>query len=382
MESQKLKQLYQSLVLKRDLSDPDTLKADYEEIKGLSLKEKELKDEDLYRFYQLVLRYDFREICELIRTDLFISLTSFPKRLSTISKTLETLFAQTVRCDRIVLWLTEEEFENKESQIPAELKAYVKAGKLSIEWSDLNLRPHNKYYHSMHKYPDSIIVTVDDDLYYPEDLIEKLYLSYLEYPKYVSASRVHLMMFDKEEKLIPYVRWIKEVDYCIHKPAMQLFATGTGGVLYPPHILDESLIDYHVFNDFCPTADDYWLKVIELLSDVPVVLARKHSVFGMTEGSQEVSLLSINVMRNGNDKQIKGVYKWIDETYHKDMIAEKVLHSGTGEYLNDPDTVIECLIRERRKLKLEIDRLVKENKELKEKQPEKNKSILARLLNK
>ena len=374
---EKLKHLYQSIVLDRNLTDPDT----YQEIRELSLTGKELKEEDLYRFYQLVRRYDHEEMSTLLKTELIVSLTSFPKRLDMISKTLETLFAQTVRCDRIVLWLAEEEFEDKEKQIPSQLKEYVREGKLSIEWSDINLRPHNKYYHSMHKYPDSIIVTVDDDLYYPDDLVEQLYLSYLEYPEYVSASRVHLMLFDKKEKLIPYVRWIKEVDYCIHKPAMQLFATGTGGVLYPPHVFDEKLIDYHVFHDFCPTADDYWLKVMELLCDVPVVLARKHSVFPMTEGSQEVSLLSVNVMRSGNDKQIDGVYKWIEETYHKDMIAEKALHSGIGEYLNDPDTVIECLIRERRKLKLEIDRLVKENKELKEKQSGGKKSIFAKLLN-
>ena len=126
---------------------------------------------------------------------------------------------------------------------------------------DKNLKPHLKYFYAMQKYRDYIVVTVDDDIVYPKDMLESLYNSYKKNPMVVSARRVHRIKKDANGKILPYKKWDYECR-TVTSPSLELFATGVGGVLYPPDILkisDENLTDiYNVL-----TADDIYLKYIE-----------------------------------------------------------------------------------------------------------------------
>ncbi len=49
---------------------------------------------------------------------IIISLTSFPERMDEIHYALYSLLTQTFKPDMLVLWLGEEQFPNKESDIP------------------------------------------------------------------------------------------------------------------------------------------------------------------------------------------------------------------------------------------------------------------------
>ena len=45
---------------------------------------------------------------------------------------------------------------------------------MKIEFKDEDLRSHKKYYYTIKEYPDDIMITVDDDIFYRSDMIAKL----------------------------------------------------------------------------------------------------------------------------------------------------------------------------------------------------------------
>ena len=161
----------------------------------------------------------------------------------------------------------------------------------------------------MQEYPESIIITIDDDIYYEKDMIETLVKSYKKYPYAISALRVHRIITNKFGEIMPYSNWIKEDDTALDRPAFNLIATGCGGVLYPPRCLNEIAFNKLKIIKSCIEADDLWLKVMELLNNKPVVLARKHRKINVIEDSQDLALWKENVNYRPNKDGISSYYK-------------------------------------------------------------------------
>ena len=57
--------------------------------------------------------------------ELIVSLTSYPARIPYIKYTLYTLLMQSYKPNQILLWLSKEEFPNKEKDLPQELLEFV-----------------------------------------------------------------------------------------------------------------------------------------------------------------------------------------------------------------------------------------------------------------
>jgi hypothetical protein len=101
---------------------------------------------------------------------------------------------------------------------------------IEIIYSDINIKSHNKYYHTMCKYPNDVIITIDDDVIYPQTFIEDCINAYTKFPTAINAGRVHKIKYN-DGKLLPYKLW--EWDYK-GEYSPDLFFTGVGGVVYPP----------------------------------------------------------------------------------------------------------------------------------------------------
>ena len=112
---------------------------------------------------------------------LVVSLTSSPARLGTLDQTLATIYNQTLQADEVVLWLAREQFPELEGNIPEALLRLVEENKLTVRWCD-DLKPHKKYFYALQEYREDLIVTIDDDLLYPEHMLENLYRSWLRHP--------------------------------------------------------------------------------------------------------------------------------------------------------------------------------------------------------
>ena len=215
----------------------------------------------------------------VVNPQLIVSFTSYPARIHAVPKVLESLYAQTMQPNKILFWLAEGQFPNREADLPQQLVDDAAAGKFELRWCD-DLGSHKKYFYAMQEFPDDIIVTVDDDIIYHPHTIQTLYRSYLKFPQAVSTIETTLCLFDDDGELLPYSLWPYPFVKMIGKPTMQLAAIGKGGVLYPPHLLDARVFDKKSMLKLCtsshiPSGDDLWLKMHEAFCDTPVVLASK-----------------------------------------------------------------------------------------------------------
>lgn len=230
-----------------------------------------------------------------------VSLTSYKSRFPILPKSIGSLLNQTVTPERICLAIDEEDMPYITSYI-SELQ---KSGVIEILVGDKSLGPHNKYLHAMRKYPNKPIITVDDDMVYKSDALERLYKLYLKYPKCVCARRAHLIKYDKEGKPLSYRKWINQCQDVL-TPSMDLFATGVGGVLYPPNTFNWAAEDIQLMRTCA--ADDVFLKKYENNLGIPTVITGDiKDVDTMIKdfNAQNTALMKANVYKNRNDDYIR-----------------------------------------------------------------------------
>ena len=140
-------------------------------------------------------------------TRVIVSLTSYPARIETVHLAIESLIAQSVKPWKIVLWLSKDEFPSGRVSLPPRLTALENDSLFEIEWVEKNYRPYNKLVHALRKYPDCAIITVDDDLLYPSDMVERLLAAHEKYPEFIKAMRVRTMTA-KAGKVQPFLDWL------------------------------------------------------------------------------------------------------------------------------------------------------------------------------
>lgn len=337
----------------KDFSAPDAAKfyqASHEcfnKIEFANFSQESFRSLSRYLEFCTVKKHDYETMKRMVNRRLIVSLTSYPRRIGTVAKALETIYAQTRKADEVVLWLAEEQFPGKEADLPQDLVQLIDQKRLAVRWCE-NLMPHKKYFYALQEYRDDLVVTIDDDLMYSKDTLAALYKSYLLYPDAVSAVRAHLILVSERNQVMPYDTWPKEIDICIHEPCMQLMATGGAGTLYPPNLYRTDFFDREVIQKICPLADDLWLKAMQLLSDVPVVLARPFEPLCYLPGTQEEALRQMNVSQNRNDVQLAKITEWLDERFSPDIFVRKLTEPNLGTDIHGMETVTYYLDKDRR----------------------------------
>ena len=239
---------------------------------------------------------------------LVCSLTSFPARIDEIWVCIETIFRQTVKADEFVLWLATPQFP--EHQIPESLQRCVEKG-LTIRWVDEDLRSHKKYYYVLQEYKDADIVLLDDDLYYPDQLLENLLGMARRHPQSICATRVHKMTY-AGGSLNPYGKWTHNYNPRKEQSSNDFFFTSGAGTLIPSGIMPLDTFNKEVFKEICFLADDVWLNMLARKVGIEVFTNDKYDKDEISIGhSQGVKLVSDNVADGGNDKQIKAVMDYL-----------------------------------------------------------------------
>ena len=250
------------------------------------------------------------------KVNLVVSLTSTDKRIKYILPTLYSLVSQTRKPDLIVLWL------GRNKAYPKGMLSKIRETGILIRFRE-DLGPNTKYYYAFREYGKDVVITADDDIIYHKDMTEELYRSYLQYPDAVIARRVHKIRFDRDRKPVRYKDWIWEYRDAV-SPAHYLFATGTGGVLYPPGIPGSKFRENRDFLKVCPKADDIWLKFCELKNGIRVFAVpdggfHKDSVNLRT---LKTSLAEKNIDRGRNDRYSRFCAQYFG---FKDDLCERIL---------------------------------------------------------
>lgn len=194
--------------------------------------------------------------------DIIVSLTSYPKRTGTIWITLESLLRQTVKPDRIILWLAEDQYPNK--ALPESLQSLQKRG-LTIRWCD-NLMSHKKYFYVMQENPESNIITADDDSFYPPFFIERLIQMHKTHPLDIVCLTAQTM--GANYRVVP-TAWpgIEKQEIV---SSFKISINSGSGALFPPHSISPKAFDKDKIKALCPYADDLWLTVMAHINSTPI----------------------------------------------------------------------------------------------------------------
>lgn len=236
---------------------------------------------------------------------LIVSLTSYGRRLYDVAYTIQSIMRQTVKPNKIILWIDEQDNDS----IPTALKSLQKRG-LEIRSTPDHIKSYKKLYHTLIEFPNDVIVTVDDDIIYEYDLLERLIKEYTNFPTCICAARCHRIKFDKSGNILPYNSW--QWHYPIPSNSTTNFLTGVGGVLYPPNSLDKEVLNTEVFLNLAPYADDIWFYCMAIKKGTKIrkIATRNYSGNDYVENFafHDEGLLQLNTKGEClNDKQLKSV---------------------------------------------------------------------------
>ncbi|MBN2646277.1 MAG: hypothetical protein JXR44_00655 [Thiotrichales bacterium] len=231
-----------------------------------------------------------------------LTLTSYPKRFPSLHLTLQSLILQTPAAEQILLWIAPEDAV----LLPKKVQNLIDQGWVKLCLTE-DTRSYKKIIPSLIAYPEATLVTVDDDVYYPPEMLNTLYKMHLKFPNQVIANRTHCVIAGSEGTLAPYREWPKNQQNP-HCPQSN-FQTGIGGVLYPPAALHSKVTDANEFLQLAPHGDDIWLYWMMRLNGRVALKTENAFTFPSWLGSQKFALYKQNTRQNGNDPQIQAMLK-------------------------------------------------------------------------
>lgn len=244
---------------------------------------------------------------------IIVSLTTHGKRIHTVHLTIESLLQQSLPPNRILLYLGDAEFSDVE-QLPLVLQRMINRG-LEVRFVP-DQRSYTKLLPALRDYPDCSIITVDDDLLYPYDLVERLVKAHCATPAAICCLASLTMKFKGPKQLADFHEFSYEIPSFQDEISPYFLPEGFAGVLYPPHSLPETVFDSLLFFELSPSADDLWFRAMSLLNETPVL--RIHNSFDLwqdlyrIESVQDIALSKENVDLGGNDIQLKALFDHFD----------------------------------------------------------------------
>lgn len=278
----------------------------------------------------------YYHICSMIRKTtgitiekrnplLIVSLTTIPSRISRVYLAIESLLQQSIKPDYIILWLKENESSKewlKSNNRTAKKLLNLKNRGLKIKFCK-DLRSYTKILYTLKQYPEAIVVSADDDLYYPKNWLKELYDSYSKNPEYVHCHVAYFMKKASKNSLLSYNQWLLPHDN-FQGPSNNIFPLTGTGCLFPPGSLHPEVFNEKVFLDISPYHDDAWFKAMTILNGVPSKTVKPISkLLEIVRGTGTQTLAHINVNQNQFDPQVEAIfkkynlYKFLDDPDHE-----------------------------------------------------------------
>ena len=197
-----------------------------------------------------------------------VSMTSYPARIHNVAKSVFLLMTkQTIKPDEIHLWLSVEEFPNKEMSLPQELQRLITAEVVNIHWL-----PKNTYVHKRHEYfknakDTDLVFLIDDDVRYSDNLIENVLKTHKKFPNCI----VCYNRYPKHEyrgRRIIYGPSITETVPLVNKNRW-CGQSMIPAKLYPKECLSD---ENQVIRDRVdPVSDECWFQPWTVYNDIPII---------------------------------------------------------------------------------------------------------------
>lgn len=240
--------------------------------------------------------------------ELIVSLTTHGKRIETVYHTIESIFQQTLKPNRVILWLGNNEW-NDVKDLPISLQTQMSRG-LEIFFVK-DIRSYTKLLPALKMFPSANIVTVDDDILYPRNLLERLWKGHVKYQDSIISVVSRQMRLKGPNEFDSFINF-KSIDSDKDYISLNNIAEGFAGVLYPSGCFDDEVFNESKFLQLCPSADDIWFCCMALKAKTPVVqIARLFDVYHemyQIEEVQDMALANTNIGDKCNDSQLNAVF--------------------------------------------------------------------------
>lgn len=214
--------------------------------------------------------------------------------------TIECLLRQTYMPEKIILWLSKDQFPNKNGLPETLLKQENNI--FEIRFVDGDIRSHKKYVYAFKEFPTKLVVTVDDDLIYAPNLIENLVKAHESYPNDVLCCYAKKLDWDEAGCIKPYNSWPVTSD----TDCSQIFFGSGGGTLFQPLNMYKDVLNIELSNELSPLADDVWLNAMCRLSKLKIRLITR-SLYLFMDKNEGESLSKQNVGKQMNDIQLQNI---------------------------------------------------------------------------
>lgn len=241
--------------------------------------------------------------------NVIVSLTTYGRRTNQVYYTIISLLRQTYKPDMVILWLDEDNWS--EANLPKSLLNLRSKG-LTIKFCK-DLKSYKKLIPSLQEYPNSIIVTCDDDIYYKKDMLKRLMSEHEKCPSKVIAHRAHKITFNSDGNLNSYKEWLQEIS---NDNGKSVFPTSGGGTLYKREFFHSDVCDEKLIMELAPKADDLWNYFMSLLKNTEnMVLPYRGYIYIPLDAFYQLfhknsNLTNINYNENFNDVQIKRIMNY------------------------------------------------------------------------
>lgn len=229
-----------------------------------------LMKEDRQRIEKLrneILTINHRILPRLGEENITISLTSHGKRVERYAAyAIYSILTQSELPNRIVLNINRNQWA--QDNLPELIKKLEIAG-LEVNFCE-DVGPHTKLLPTLEKYPNDIIITIDDDIFYGTETLKVLLDEYrMSDGETIICHEAAEIMRDEFGNLLPYSQWTTATIAAEEKSG-QYSPMGFRGVLYPPHIFSQEIFNRKVYGELCPKADDIWFTIMEVRENIAV----------------------------------------------------------------------------------------------------------------
>lgn len=195
---------------------------------------------------------------------IIISMTSWPKRINCVAKAFASILMTKVDKSlyQCVLVLAEEEFPNKEKQLPQDLLLMIENNLIELIWIKKNTKSHKKLMPTLSKYPNNPILVIDDDVYRTEEWLTAFINDHKKYPHDIIVGAFWKKFYLKNNEICEQCCIRKTYNtnkYCGKIMIGYKPANGTGGTLYPAGTFtDPRFFNEDLYMKLSYTSDETW----------------------------------------------------------------------------------------------------------------------------
>jgi hypothetical protein len=181
-----------------------------------------------------------------------VSVTSHPARFGALALSLTALKSQILQPQSIKVFIAEQDM----AALPDSIKELEKSGYITITSCE-DLGSGKKLIPALKAQGKLPIITIDDDLYFENELFFHLMINHYLYPEAIIAARVHRLSVNESGDVLPFGDWHKHYDLS-EGPSRDLMPTSGAGTLFPPKAMHEDVTDVSLYTKLSHNTDDLW----------------------------------------------------------------------------------------------------------------------------